>query len=217
LAKYYAASAGRARFAARMLDVARDKDVLDCGCGKGGKTVDLVRVARSVTAIDISEFAVQTAKRRPRLRRVRFGVMDAAQLAFADAQFDAVIGTSLLHHIAFEPGCREIARVLRPGGVALFFEPLGTNPLINAYRRFTPGQRSDDERPLTRHDLAAAARVFDTVTVEPFDLLTLASAVHPRAQKAQPALARGDAWLFRRARFARPLAWNAVLEFRKTA
>jgi hypothetical protein len=105
--------------------------------------------------------------------------------------------------------------VLRPGGVALFFEPLGTNPVINAFRRFTPEHRSHDERPLTRADVDAARRVFDAVEVEPFDLFTLAAVLAPRAERARTALARGDAWLFRSVPASRALAWNAVLEFRK--
>jgi SAM-dependent methyltransferase len=219
LSRYYAASAGRRAFTERMLDVVRGRDVLECGCGKGGKTLDLAPLARRLVAIDLSDVAVARAARRPRLRRarVRFGVMDASRLAFADETFDAVVGSSLLHHVPFETACREIARVLRPGGVALFFEPLGTNPVINAFRRFTPEHRSHDERPLTRADVEAARRVFDAVEVEPFDLFTLAAVLTPRADRARTALARGDAWLFRSVPAARALAWNAVLEFRKAA
>ena len=35
----------------------------------------------------------------------------------------------------------------------IFIEPLGTNPLINLYRKFTPTSRSDDEHPLTFEDI----------------------------------------------------------------
>jgi hypothetical protein len=46
--------------------------------------------------------------------------------------------------------CSEIARVLRPGGPAIFVEPLGHNPLINAYRKRTPALRTVDEHPPTK-------------------------------------------------------------------
>ena len=42
----------------------------------------------------------------------------------------------------------EISRILKPNGKLLFIEPLGTNPLINFYRKLTPKSRSKDEHPL---------------------------------------------------------------------
>ncbi|MGD0729869.1 MAG: class I SAM-dependent methyltransferase [Terracidiphilus sp.] len=48
---------------------------------------------------------------------------DARQMSFADATFDVVLSNLCLHNIYQKPGraaaCREIARVLKPGGVAV--------------------------------------------------------------------------------------------------
>ena len=112
MAKYYASSAGGTRFMARMLELAAGRDVLECGCGKGGKTLDLAPVARRVTAIDLSDVAVVRAAARPRLRRARvcFGVADASLLPFAAISFDVVVGSSLLHHVPIERASRDRAR-----------------------------------------------------------------------------------------------------------
>ena len=41
----------------------------------------------------------------------------------------------------------EINKVLKDDGEMVFLEPLGTNPLINLYRKLTPKSRSVDEHP----------------------------------------------------------------------
>jgi SAM-dependent methyltransferase len=48
---------------------------------------------------------------------------DAREMSFADGSFDVVLSNVCLHNIYEQPGrataCREIARVLKPGGVAV--------------------------------------------------------------------------------------------------
>ena len=65
--------------------------------------------------------------------------------------------------------------MLAPGGWAAFVEPLGHNPLINAYRRRTPEMRTPDEHPLRVEDFVMAGDRFELVEVDYFNLLTLAS------------------------------------------
>jgi SAM-dependent methyltransferase len=48
---------------------------------------------------------------------------------------------------------KEVDRVLKPGGVALFQEPLGDNPLLKFYRHLAR-YHTEDERPLSRPELA---------------------------------------------------------------
>ena len=66
---------------------------------------------------------------------------DAATLPFADAAFDCVIATEVLEHCA-DPAAvvREVARVLRPGGVALLTTPfmVGLHEMPHDYFRYTP-------------------------------------------------------------------------------
>jgi len=44
----------------------------------------------------------------------------------------------ILHHLDLTVAARELRRVLRPGGVAVFCEPWGGNPLLNFARRRLP-------------------------------------------------------------------------------
>ena len=47
-------------------------------------------------------------------------VDNAYAMSFTDDSFDAVIGSSVLHHLDIEKALSEIYRVLRPGGVISF-------------------------------------------------------------------------------------------------
>jgi hypothetical protein len=88
----------------------------------------------------------------------------------------------VLHHL--DPGIAgaELYRVLRPGGVAVFCEPWGENPLLNWARRRLPypgKQRTPDETPLRRRDVNVLRRIFPSVHVEGFQLLSMLRRVAP--------------------------------------
>jgi SAM-dependent methyltransferase len=122
----------------------------------GGDPVDL-------TCINVSEREIEEgieAARRSRIRP-RFLLMDAHRLGFPDACFDAVFGVSILHHLDFKTGLAEIRRVLKPGGLMLFAEPLDNNPVGRLVRALTPHARTPDERPLCFAELALLRRYFD--------------------------------------------------------
>ena len=73
--------------------------------------------------------------------------MPAERLSYSDSVFDLAVGFAIIHHLDLKPALAELHRVLKPGGVAFFAEPLGTNPAIQLYRRLTPQFRTEDERP----------------------------------------------------------------------
>lgn len=152
------------------------RHVLEYGCGAGEWACRLAENgASSVTAFDLSEVRVELAREEARNRHLdnaHFLVANAEALDFDDAMFDLVCGTAILHHLDLHKALSEIARVLRPGGVAVFMEPLGHNPLINLYRRLTPHLRTEDEHPLVVEDIKIA-RPFFEVDVHTFGLLTL--------------------------------------------
>ena len=95
------------------------------------------------------------------------------ELPFADAVFDAIWGNAILHHLDLAKAGRELNRVLKPGGVAVFCEPWGGNPLLSFARRTLPyrgKERTPDEQPLTRRDLRPLRAVFPSVEVRGFQL-----------------------------------------------
>jgi SAM-dependent methyltransferase len=141
------------------------KTVLDYGCGRGEDAIRLVRAgAAHVTGFDLSEGEVSLARQAAAAAgvgdRVEFVVADAHATGFPDGAFELVRGASILHHLELEPALRELRRILRPGGRAVFVEPLAHNPLLRAGRALTPMARTVDEHPFTVDDWATCAAVF---------------------------------------------------------
>ena len=116
------------------------KNVLDVGCGLGGKELFyLLKGAKSVTGLDISQTNVQIAQscfveRKPdSSRRPWLVVADAAAMPLADNSFDLAISTYTFEHLA-DPArvLEEIQRVIKPGGEVLisfppYFSPWGAH------------------------------------------------------------------------------------------
>src|SRR5262245_25531245 len=135
----------------------RGLDVLDYGCGHGMAAVVLARRGARVTAFDLSARYVAEAAARGRANGVRVSSLQAAceRLPFADASFDLAWGNAVLHHLDIDAAARERRRVLRPGGIAVFCEPWGENPLLEwaRLRLPCPGKgRTPGERPLRLRD-----------------------------------------------------------------
>ena len=154
------------------------KDILEYGCGTGSHSYALARAGATVTGIDISTVAIEEARADARaegLTGTRFVDMNAENLTFPDDSFDRICGASILHHLDLDVACAGIARCLRPGGDAVFVEPLGHNPLVNLYRRATPGLRTPDEHPLRRDDFQTFERHFEQVDIHFFGLAALAA------------------------------------------
>lgn len=217
--KFYAIHRGsQAAYDDAIRDRAAGSDVLEYGCGRGSAAFDLAAAGARVTGIDISDVAIAMAAEHAHDLRLagslRFEQMDAEHLAFDDASFDLVCGSSILHHLDLEAAYAEVARVLRPGGQGIFVEALGHNPLINLYRRRTPELRTTDEHPLRVGDIAQAEAVFPRVDARYFNLATLAAlplrsrASFPRTVELLEDL---DQAMFRRIPYLRRHAWMVVL------
>ena len=122
------------------------KTVLDLGAGTGKLTRVLAdRYARVVAVEPLDELRAILAERVPEAD-VRAG--SAESIPLGDAEVDAVFAGQAFHWFANDNGVREIARVLRPGGVlALMWNQTdGESPLPNAYRRRL-SELHDEGRP----------------------------------------------------------------------
>jgi hypothetical protein len=63
--------------------------------------------------------------------------------------------------------------VLRPGGRAVFLEPLIHNLILEGYRRLTPHLRSPTERALSMRDIAAMSSHFRSSSHQEFILFSI--------------------------------------------
>jgi len=156
--------------------------VLDFGCGHGMAAVVLARAGAHVTAFDLSHGYVAEARQRAVSNEVAIDIVqaDGERLPFADGSFDRIWGNAVLHHLDMTIAAQELRRVLRPGGIAVFCEPWGENPLLNwARHRFPyPGkQRTADEQPLDRHQLRLLRRIFPDAQMRGCQLLSMARRV----------------------------------------
>jgi SAM-dependent methyltransferase len=156
--------------------------VLDYGCGHGMAAVVLARRRANVTAFDLSPGYLAEARRRAMANDVaiEFVQADAERLPFADGRFARVWGNAILHHLDLRMAARELYRVLQPGGIAVFCEPWGVNPLLAWARRRLPyrgKERTADEQPLLPHHIRVLREVFPALQIEGYQLMSMARRV----------------------------------------
>lgn len=103
---------------------------LEIGCGTGMFTEMFARTGAKLIAVDISIDLLDIARKRglPKDR------VDFIEKRFEDVgelgPFDAVIGSSVLHHLDIEKSLKKIYELLKPGGYASFAEPNMINPQL---------------------------------------------------------------------------------------
>jgi len=108
--------------------------VLDAGCGAGRNLVYLLKSGFEVFGLDESNAAVAQTRRlvvelAPQLPLDNFRVEPVERISFADAGFDVVLSSAVLHFARHEEHWRsmvsEMWRVLKPGGI--FFARLASS------------------------------------------------------------------------------------------
>ncbi|KEA40832.1 SAM-dependent methyltransferase, partial [Pseudomonas aeruginosa] len=100
--------------------------VLDLGCGAGHVSFQVAALAGEVVAYDLSAemlaVVAQSAAERG-MANIRTEQGKAESLPFADGEFDFVFSRYSTHHWRdVGLALREVRRVLKPGGVAIFVD-----------------------------------------------------------------------------------------------
>jgi ubiquinone/menaquinone biosynthesis C-methylase UbiE len=142
------------------------ESVLDVGCGTGTltrKAAAEVGPDAKVVGIDASPEMIETARKKAAKSApgIDFQVAPIEKLPFADAEFDVVLSSLMLHHLPDdlkEQGLAEVRRVLKPTGRLIAVDILGFpgpfGPLL--------GHKKDPEYPEKLQAAVKAAR-FDPV------------------------------------------------------
>jgi SAM-dependent methyltransferase len=141
---------------------------IDLGCGTGAFTSRLhARLpAVELHGMDISPASVERARQTQPGIQFHLGDIEASGLP--EASFDAVFLSGVLHHFPDPSGVvAECGRILRPGGIALAFDPHLGNPLTWAYRCkkspfYSAKGVTENEQPLSKE---SARHAF---SIEPF-------------------------------------------------
>jgi ubiquinone/menaquinone biosynthesis C-methylase UbiE len=200
-------------------------NVLDYGCGNGEFSRILALKGARVVGVDISPKLIETARVSATSMGLngsgpQFMVGDAHHTPFPDNTFDYVVGNGALHHLDLEKAYAEIARVLKPGGKALFMEPMYDHPVLRIIRLLTPNAHSADERPLSLNDMAKSKNWFRTYSHREHFLFSVCCApVHLFGKRiALAVLGTGDRFdqlLMRLMPSLRRFGWLAMMEMQK--
>jgi 2-polyprenyl-3-methyl-5-hydroxy-6-metoxy-1,4-benzoquinol methylase len=150
--------------------------ILEIGCGTGLFTEMFSKTGAEIIAVDISPELILEAKKR----NFPAGNVQLVCQRFEDIQnietFDAIVGSSVLHHLDIEKALSVIFKLLKSGGRFAFAEPNMLNPQVFAVLTFLRKHLSfvsPDETAFIRwqfNKLLKAFR-FEDVKIVPFDWL----------------------------------------------
>lgn len=167
--------------------ISNDKEnaptLLDFGCGPGDNALRFASAGFNIKGFDISEGNITVSRnlfaKNQMSEQGEFNVGTAEKLNFADESFEAIVGIDILHHVDIPKAVREVKRVLKPGGIAIFREPIEV-PFLDwirntaLVRKFVPNAASldahitEDERKLNQVDVAILREVFPNMRMEKF-------------------------------------------------
>ena len=112
----------------------QELNCLDLGCGPGGFLALMAPFCKQITGADIVPSFVEEAKETIKRRDIGNATAQLLQpgaLPFETASFDRVVMIDTIHHLEkHDETMAEVARVLKPGGLFLIFEPNKLNPLL---------------------------------------------------------------------------------------
>lgn len=109
---------------AMVMDLCRDKVVMDIACGDGYGSNLMAQKAAKVIGVDISEEAVLSARDKYRRANLEYKVGSADKIPAPDNTIDVLISFETLeHHDRHDEMMQEIKRVLVPGGLCIISTP----------------------------------------------------------------------------------------------
>jgi SAM-dependent methyltransferase len=189
--------------------------LLEVGCGIGVDSIRLARCGFDVTAVDLTESALQVAKEFAARRdvNINFQLGNAEGLDFPDETFDAVYSFGVLHHTPdIEQAVAEVRRVLKPHGTAyvmLYHRDSLVNLVHRAFRLpYESPKDRDDHCPVVYTFSRAGVRrlfaAYSSVSV---------TAAYPFTYGFGPLTTKTPLWI--RRPLGKAIGWHLMIEARR--
>lgn len=158
--------------------------VLEVGCGSGAFSVYTAAKGGEVTGLDVSGSVLEVARRRAQVNgladRCRFLLAPIETFDEPDGSYDVVVGNQVLHHFELDEAMANVRRLLAPGGIAVFCEPvlllpeaarrLRSSPAV--LRRFPSRADTPDERSIGRPEVERICAAFGRAEMKEYQLLS---------------------------------------------
>ena len=203
-----------------LLKDVNNKKVLDICCGYGFTSVLLAKRGAVVNSIDISPKMIELTQKNAAFNAVNKNInaekMSAQAMTFEDNMFDYVVGFGAIHHLNIDIAGREISRVLRPGGRAIFIEPRIPFRFLILLRSALPIKclESPGGSQLTDKDIKKMSSYFISQRIEYFIFFKKLARL-PFLGKYVENLEKIDRRLVLKFPWLGKLFWAFVLEFKK--
>ena len=175
-------------YACSLLGGLKGKKLLDYGAGDGWNAVCFAKAGAKVWAIDISQKSIELTRKKAAANGVAGSVVaevrDAYRTRFPSGMFDVIYGGGILHHLDVRAAARELCRLLRPDGVAVFYEPIRQTRAMDILKDIAlrllnrrPIAVTEAETPLSRARIALLRPWFEIVRYRQFEVLSSANAL----------------------------------------
>lgn len=154
------------------MDVTKQGDVLEIGCGTGEISNWLAQGSRyKILGTDLCEPFIQAAAHKYRRDNLAFEVVDFNDPGqVRERKFDYIVGNGILHHLypKLSESLKTIRLLLKPGGKMIFMEPNIYNPycaiIFNLTRKLAnlePDEMAFSRRWISRKLLEAGYATID--------------------------------------------------------
>jgi SAM-dependent methyltransferase len=167
-------------------------DVLEIGGGTGANLVHYPPAVRTLTVTEPERAMVRRLERaaRAQSRPVTVLCAPAEELPFNDAVFDVVVSTLVLCTVHDQSqALREVRRVLRPGGLLLFFEHIRSGDPRIARKQ----DRMNRINRVVMHGCNCNRPTLETIEAEGFTVTNVEHGVIPKVPHFVEPLVTGSA------------------------